>query len=94
MKRSMEKDSDIKMTDDGIEYKEYTIPGIDEEENKIVKLYNTPIPKRLPYETREEYKIRRRILNYNKRKTKRGILFWDSSIYGTLKREEDGKQEK
>jgi len=69
---------DIKLTDDGIQYKVYDING------KMIRLFNSPVNKRLKYETREEYVVRRKILKDNLKRIRKGYITWESLKDGTF----------
>ena len=69
---------DIKLTDDGIQYKVYDING------KMIRLFNSPVNKRLKYETREEYVVRRKILKDNLKMIRKGDITLESLKDGTF----------
>lgn len=50
---------------------------------KVLRLYNSIKPQRLPYESSEEYKIRRGLEHRASKARKKGRVLWPSRIYGT-----------
>jgi hypothetical protein len=69
---------DAKSHESGVWYREFEVDGLD----NPVRLFNSSSPKRLDFETKIEYKVRRKFLNH---KSKLKYSFYDPYQYGTTK---------
>ena len=84
----MTKDKEIKVHESGTTYYEITLNSTEQEQEPLVlRLFEDMSNKRLDFETRQEYLIRRQYKKEYDKERKKGFMAWDTGKYGTLTKE-------
>ena len=79
---------EVKVHESGTTYYEIVLNSTNEEQEPLVlRLFEDMSNKRLDFETRQEYLIRRQYMNEYDKKRKKGFIAWPTGKYGTLTRE-------
>ncbi len=79
---------EVKVHESGTTYYEIVLNSTEtEQEPLVLRLFEDMSNKRLDFETRQEYLIRRQYMNEYDKKRKKGFIAWPTGKYGTLTKE-------